>query len=174
MDVHIFILFLKRMLQSFLIIALVLVFFKTTVLSFEQVAGLSMYPTLKTNELYATNKLIYLFHTPARGDIIQAIDPTNGLVIKRVLGLPGETVVIQDGSVFISSDENPDHKVLVLEPYLPGQIKTYVHETSDRAIFTIPADNYFIMGDNRMHSSDSRVYGPVHRTHIVGKFISLQ
>jgi signal peptidase I len=129
----------------------------------------SMSPTLQVGDRILVNKLAYRLHGVGRGDIIVfrapprvatacATDDTD--LVKRVIGLPGETISDKNGTVYI------DGKVLK-EPWLPKHDpNTY---TASFAPVKIPADNYFVMGDNRTVSCDSRYWGTVQRSLIVGK-----
>jgi len=134
----------------------------------------SMVPTLQTNDRVIVNKLSYKAHPVHRGDIIvfttpkgpdgKPIDPTIKDLVKRVIGLPGETVSEKDGHVLI--DGKP-----IDESYLPAGT------VSDCASFVpkcfpsgpLPADRYWVMGDNRTGSKDSRSFGPIEKGSIVGR-----
>jgi len=122
-----------------------------------RVYGQSMQPNLHTNERLVIEKLSYRFHGPRRGDIVVLHDPLGGpeLLIKRVIGLPGERVTIADGRVFVDG-------VLLDETYLDQKT-----EGGGRS-WLVPPLHVFVMGDNRGASRDSRVFGPVSLTAIVG------
>jgi signal peptidase I len=122
----------------------------------------SMEPTLKINDRVLVNKLSYEMHDVHRGDIIvftppPGSEPGYAHLVKRVIGLPGETVSASGGHVFIDGKQ-------LSEPYLPKG--TY---TSDFAPVKIAADHYWMMGDNRGNSSDSRVWGTIAKSAIVGR-----
>jgi signal peptidase I len=123
-----------------------------------RVYGQSMQPNLHTNERLVVEKLGYRFHGPRRGDVVVLHDPTGGseLLIKRVIGLPGERVTIADGRVFIDG-------VAIDEPYLNQDT-----ESSGRS-WLVPPLQVFVMGDNRQASRDSRSFGPVGRDQIIGR-----
>lgn len=97
-----------------------------------------------------------------RGDIVIFLFPENQSksYIKRIVGLPGETIEIKDGKVLIN-------EILIEEPYLNPD---YVSEDTMPAPVTIAPDHYFVLGDNRRNSSDSRYWGTVPRKLIYGKF----
>ncbi|MGO9874238.1 MAG: signal peptidase I [Acidimicrobiia bacterium] len=121
----------------------------------------SMEPTLKVHDRVLVNKLSYELHDVHRGDIIVFKAPPGSDLgyedlVKRVIGLPGETVSGSGGHVFINGKQ-------LSEPYLPKG--TY---TSDFAPVKIGADHYWMMGDNRENSSDSRVFGTIAKKTIVG------
>jgi signal peptidase I len=125
-----------------------------------RVYGQSMEPNLHTNQRLVIEKLSYHFHGPRRGDVVVLHDPGGSpeLLIKRVVGLPGERVTIADGRVYI------DGKLLD-EPYL-----TQPTQGSGRS-WVVPPLHVFVMGDNRSASRDSRIFGPVALNRIVGHAI---
>src|SRR5215469_14611393 len=96
----------------------------------------------------------------ARGDVVVLDDGRSEYAIKRVIGLPGETVHVWRGHVFINQR-------VLLEPYIPKKIYTFPREK--QAVFVLGPDQYFVLGDNRPASSDSRTYGPVERDKIKGQ-----
>jgi signal peptidase I len=121
------------------------------------IEGPSMEPTLYYNERVVVEKLSYFVHEPRRGDVVvidmpEHVEP----LIKRVLGLPGETIAVQDGQVFI--DDSP-----VVEPWAPHL------GGPDYPPTVVPAGHVFVLGDNRGHSNDSRAFGPVRIDQIIGR-----
>ena len=123
----------------------------------------SMYPTLKVNDRVLVNKLSYKIHDVHRGDIVVFTAPqgeaTTGIkdLIKRVVGLPGETVEGHDGHVYVGGR-------MLQEPYLPDGVVT-----SDFGPEKVPAASYWMMGDNRSQSRDSRYFGPIPESKVVGR-----
>ncbi len=112
----------------------------------------SMVNTLNVGDRVIGCRLSYLFSDPERGDIVIFDYPDNEekLFVKRIIGLPGETIEITDGKVYIWEDETGESKTLLEEPYLREKpVGTY-------GVFHIPDDSYFVMGDNRNYSLDSR------------------
>lgn len=121
----------------------------------------SMSPTLKVHDRVLVNKLSYDFHDVNRGDVIVFESPPGGDtdvkdLIKRVIALPGETVEGRDDKVFI--DGQP-----LDEPYTHGLT------TSPFPAQTVPAGHYWMMGDNRPNSRDSRYFGPIDQSSVVGR-----
>jgi len=127
------------------------------------VDGISMQPSLKSNEYVLVNKMAYIFHGPERGDIIVFHWPldTSKDLIKRVIGLPGDTILINSTSVSVNG-------VRLNEPYLP-LIKGPANPIAK--VWKVEPNQYFVMGDNRQYSDDSRSWGLVPKNFIVGKAV---
>lgn len=128
------------------------------------VSGASMDPTFIDGQYLIVDEISYRFNEPARGDVVifkYPKDPKK-YFIKRIIGLPGETVVIDEhGNVSVRQTWN-DAVIALKEPY----IRFSKNESAERAL---GADEYFVMGDNREGSYDSRMWGPVKRDLLVGK-----
>lgn len=122
------------------------------------VQGSSMEPKLHTGERIAVNLFIYHFEKPLRGDIIIFKCPvdTNKDYIKRVIGLPGDKVEIKSGIVYLNNQA-------ITEPYLTEE------DTDNYGPAAVPPNHYFVLGDNRRNSEDSRVWGFVDSGLIKGK-----
>lgn len=129
------------------------------------VSGSSMVPNYHNREYLVVNKVTYRVSDPKRGDVIVFHYPkdTSQYFIKRVIGLPGEKVKIENGRVYIYNSEHPDGAVLQ-EDYLSNQDITFGKDD----IVTLGSDEYFVLGDNRLASSDSRVWGVLPKQDIVG------
>jgi signal peptidase I len=123
-----------------------------------RVYGSSMEPNLHTDQRLVIEKVTYRLHEPRRGDVVVLRMPERGpeLLIKRVIALPGETVEVRDGNVYIDG-------VVLSEPYLSQQ--TY----GQFGPLQVPEGEVFVMGDNRGASNDSRIFGPVPETRILGR-----
>ena len=122
----------------------------------------SMMPTLQVHDRVLVNKLSYKLHDVHRGDIVvfkapKGSDPGIDDLVKRVIGLPHETVSAHGGHIYIDGEE-------LSESYLPKGV-----ETTDFSPVTLGPDHYFVMGDNRDNSKDSRVFGPIEKKDIVGR-----
>jgi len=124
------------------------------------VDGQSMEPNLHTGQFLIVSRLAYKFGTPQRGDIIVFDFPGNPSddYVKRIIGLPGDKVTIENGHVFVNG-------TMLEEPYLPSDMLT----TPAEGLWEVPGDSYFVMGDNRAHSSDSRSWGMLQYDKIIGK-----
>ena len=159
---------------NIVIIVAIVGIIRTFVVSPFQIEGSSMVQTLEDKEYIVINKFRYLFHTPERGDIVVFRPPTDPgkYYVKRVIGVPGDTVVIRDGKVFVRRDGKD---VELDEPYLSDSNRgsTYrfnsqggvaASDTSEED-FTVPAGEYFLLGDNRKGSLDSRTF-PYLGTHL--------
>ncbi len=143
-------------------VALVIRFF---VLEFVRVDGPSMQNTLFTDWQVLVTKLDYTFGQPERGDIVICKFPSEPiLLVKRVMGLPGETIEAKDGKLYINGQET-DNKYATVDP-VDANLDEPVQPDFDPV--TIPNDCVFVMGDNRRNSSDSRDYGPLPKKDIYG------
>ena len=132
-----------------------------------RVEGASMEPTLKNGQTFFVNEAVFLFRQPRRYEIVDAFDPVdkNKLIVKRIIGLPGEKIIFKENTVFIQPPNGAEFALQ--ESYLPKNIINLPEP--DKAEIVIPPSSYFIAGDNRQWSHDSRFYGPVQRSLINGK-----
>lgn len=131
------------------------------------VRGASMEPNFSDREYLIINELTYRFEKPQRGDIVVFQSPLKkqDYFLKRIVGLPDEKIKIQDGKILIYNEENPAGFILE-ENYLPAGLLTQ----PDLSLI-LGEDKYFVMGDNRVSSLDSRHLGPVEGSVIVGKVL---
>lgn len=149
------------------IFCLVVLFVKFFVFDFGTVEGISMVPTRQNGDTFFVNKIIFLIKPPERGDVAEIIETNNKLLIKRIIGLPGENIIFEGDKIYIQ--KTGGEKKLLSEPYISHDIIAGKNNRSEPIIFSMNADEYFVMGDNRDFSFDSRNYGPIHRSDIVGK-----
>ncbi len=130
------------------------------------VKGASMEPNFFDHEYLIIDEISYRFHTPERGDIVVFRYPNDPkqYFIKRVIGLPGETVEIAGGQVKVFNAAHPNGQMLDEQPYLDPSVFTATTRT-----VTLKNDEYFVLGDNRPASLDSRYFGAVNKSFVVGK-----
>lgn len=137
----------------------------------------SMLPTINPHEYVLIDKLSPRFDDYHRGDIV-VFQPPNGFeqggipFIKRVIGLPGDTVSLENGTVFITPPGGSP--VRLSEPYVRrdingGPVPTQARDAAQTSEWTVPDGTYFVLGDNRTASQDSRFFGPVERDLIIGR-----
>jgi signal peptidase I len=154
---------LLRELVEVVVLAVILYFGISFAVQAVHVEGLSMFATLDNNDYLIANKIDYRLHAPQRGDIIILRPPTDNSkdFIKRIIALPGERLLISDGNVYING-----HKLD--EPYLPEQWTTLINWGGPDGM-VVPPNDYFVMGDNRNRSQDSRIFGFIGRDRIDGR-----
>lgn len=137
------------------------------------VIGASMEPNFHENEYILTDKFSYRLGEPQRGDVVVFKYPKDESIdyIKRIIGLPGEEVLIKNNTITIFNAEHPEGFSLD-ESYLPQSTSTSggpIFPENQKTV--IPYDSYFVMGDNRSRSSDSRIWGTVPEKDLIGKVI---
>ena len=176
----------RELLEAVILALIVFLLVQTSIRNFK-VDGSSMHPTLEGGQYLLVNKLVYFridtkrlsriipfwdverpsrhfaFHPPRRGEVIVfrfPVDPKKDFV-KRVVGLPGEEVKLREGKVYVDD-------VALVEPYLTGD-STTVPVPNGRNRWRLGKEEYFVLGDNRGSSNDSRTWGAVPEKNVVGK-----
>jgi signal peptidase I len=130
-----------------------------------QVVGESMVPTLYDSQQYLLNRLVYLFREPKRTDVVVLKDPQEkGFAVKRIIAGAGDRVDLRGGKVYVNGRR-------LSEPYLLPNTPTFPYFTEKEQTVLLGKDQYFVLGDNRNNSADSRTYGPVPRRSILGVII---
>lgn len=154
---------LLRELVEVVVLAVILYFGISFAVQAVHVEGLSMFATLDDNDYLIANKIDYRLHAPQRGDIIILRPPSSNSTdfIKRIIALPGERILISQGIVYING-----HKLD--EPYLP-EAWTQLDNWGGPDGTIVPPNDYFVMGDNRNRSQDSRIFGFIGRDRIDGR-----
>ena len=142
-----------------LLLAVVLFVGVRATLQNTRVDGHSMEPTLHDGQYLMVNKLAYKLGMPQRGDIVVFPSPQDGerALIKRIVGLPGEEIAIVNGQVYVNN-------ALLLEPYVASE-----RSSTNWGPRVLGPNEYLVLGDNRNNSNDSRNFGPVTESQIIGK-----
>lgn len=158
--------FLFDILQTFVLAAAIFVIVYLFLLQPNMIKGASMETNFYDGDYILTEKVMYRFREPKRGEVVVFQSPSRPDVdyIKRIIALPGETVSVHDGLIHI--DGNP-----LDEEYQPTSQTVAGRFLADGEEFTVPEGTYFVLGDNRMHSSDSREFGTVALEDIRGRAV---
>ncbi len=154
---------MREFFTSLIIIVAIVVPVRMFIVSPFIVSGASMDPTFATNDYLIVDRLSYHLGDPKRGDVVIFRFPNDPhfFFIKRIIGLPGETVTISAGSVSITPKQSTESFKLT-ETYI-------IYPKYENMSATLGVDEYFVMGDNRYSSSDSRIWGPLPKSFISGK-----
>ncbi len=151
-------------LQGIVVVLAILVMVYLFIMSPQEISGASMEPNFHNGEYILTNKVLTKFREPQRGDVVVFKSPKNKEVdyIKRIIGLPGDTVKLEKNAFYVNGQ-------IVEEPYLPSDMiifgGSYLQEGAE---IIVPPGEYFVSGDNRPHSSDSREFGPIPMEDFIG------
>lgn len=127
-----------------------------------KIVGTSMTPTLQEGGQYLLDPRAFEKRDPQYGEIVVIRDPgDHGLSVKRIIAVGGESVHFKDGAVYVNGQK-------LAEPYLPAHTRTFTYSQAKEQFITCGTDQYFVLGDNRLRSIDSRAYGPVSRKDVLG------
>lgn len=148
----------KKELIIYLVIIIAIIVIRTFIITPVRVSGSSMYPTLKNGEIMILNKLDYKLNEIKRYDIV-VVNSGENKIIKRIIGLPGETLKYENNTLYIDGKE-------MKEPYLQEETEDF--NITELNYEKIPKDCYFVIGDNRDNSKDSRIIGCVKKEEIEG------
>jgi signal peptidase I len=130
-----------------------------------KVIGRSMVPTLYDSQHYLLNRWVYYLHPPRHSDIVVLRDPSdNGFSVKRVVATPGDSIYLKDGSVYVNGCK-------LKEAYLAPGTPTFTDSKYRGQLIVCGKNQFFLLGDNRQNSIDSRTYGPVPRSNILGPIV---
>lgn len=130
-----------------------------------QVQGPSMYPTLINGNFYWLERFAYVLHDPKPGDIVAIKDPGgHGFDVKRIIAVPRQSIYLRHGKVYVDGR-------LLEEPYLPVKVPTFAYDRNESEFWCLAPGQYFVMGDNRGDSCDSRSFGAISNALILGRII---
>jgi signal peptidase I len=153
-------------LQGIVVILAIMVMIYLFIMSPQEINGQSMDPTFHNGEYILTNKVEYKITDPKRGDVVIFKSPTNKEIdyIKRIIGLPGDRVRLSNNKFYINDVMLDESAYLSRNIVVFGG--SYLQEGQE---ITVPQGSYFVSGDNRPHSSDSREFGPIAKEDFIGK-----
>ncbi len=130
-----------------------------------KVVGKSMVPTLNDSQHYLLNRWVYYLRSPQRADVVVIRDPSDGgYSVKRIIAVSGDAICLKEGNVYVNNRK-------LDESYLGAGTPTFINSKSQIESLKCGKDQFFLLGDNRMNSVDSRVYGLVPRQNILGLII---
>ncbi|MDP1721976.1 MAG: signal peptidase I [Candidatus Gottesmanbacteria bacterium] len=152
-------------LQGIVVILAIMVMIYLFIMSPQEINGASMEPNFHNKEFILTNKIEYKLHDPKRGEVVIFKSPRNKDIdyIKRIIGEPGDTVGLKGGNYYVNGTKL-DEPYLTPGTYISGG--NFLREDSETIV---PKGRYFVSGDNRGHSSDSREFGPIPKEDFIGK-----
>ncbi len=157
--------FLMEILETVVFIGSLFIVIYLFIAQPNQVKGESMMPTFQNGNYIFTSKVTYKMRNPERGDVVVFHSPGNPEIeyIKRIIGLPGDTVIIENEEVYVNGEK-------LNETYISDKTLPLPNGYALEGVpMTIPEEYYFVMGDNRPHSSDSRDFGPITYESMIGQ-----
>ena len=156
--------FISSFIETVVVALVLAVLLYLFIMTPHEVVGNSMHPTYKNGEYLMANKITFRFTEPKRGDVVIFKYSDTQDFIKRVIGIPGDELMIKDGSIYINGDKLNESNYLADSVITNGG--SYIHEGQS---IKIPDGQFFVSGDNRPNSSDSREFGPISKEKIKGK-----
>ncbi|CAN5134958.1 signal peptidase I [soil metagenome] len=157
--------FLMEILETVVFIGSLFIVIYLFIAQPNQVKGESMMPTFQNGNYIFTSKVTYKMRTPQRGDVVVFHSPGNAEIefIKRIIGLPGDVVMLQNEEVYVNG-------VKLNEPYTSAKTLPLPNGYAQENVpINVPNGYFFVMGDNRPHSSDSRDFGPIKTASVIGQ-----
>jgi signal peptidase I len=161
------IVFVMEILETIVFVGSIFIVVYLFIIQPNQIKGSSMFPTFQNGNYIFTSKVTYKLRQPIRGDVVVFHAPTipDLEYIKRVFGLPGDTILIQDKQVLVNGNA-------INEPYIADFTTVGLAGFAQEGVpIVVPEGYYFVMGDNRPRSSDSREFGPISYQSIIGQVI---
>lgn len=152
--------------ETLVIAGAIVIFVYLFIASPHEVIGGSMEDNFWNGEYLLADKISYFFKDPQQGDVVIFKQTETADYIKRVIGLPGDTVEVRDGYIYVNGERLYETEYLDSDVYTDGN--TFLKEGR---IYIVPDGKYFVMGDNRPHSSDSRTFGPIDEDKIKGRAV---
>ncbi len=161
----------KENIRTIIIAVILAILLRTFVIEPRYIPSASMEPTLQIEDRIIVEKITNFWRSPERGEILVFYPPASPLIednskayIKRVIGLPGDLISIHDGQVFVNGQA-------LTEPYIAESINYYLPDKPLESAIRVPANSYWMMGDNRNNSNDSHVWGFLPQQNIVGRAV---
>ncbi|OXS55012.1 signal peptidase I [Cohnella sp. CIP 111063] len=156
----------KEWIKALLTAAIVLFLIQKFLFMPYAIEGPSMFPTFKTGERIVVNKLIFDLRSPKRGEIVVLRSPEGRTLIKRIIGLPGDRIQLKNNLVYINGE-------VLVEPYLQSSLydkaENGIKMNRDYSQYLVPDNKLFVLGDNRLHSQDSRALGAISLNEVIGR-----
>lgn len=155
---------LYDVIETLVIAGAIVIFVYLFIASPHEVLGRSMEENFYNGEYLLADKVSYFLSNPNRGDVIIFKQTDTADYIKRVIAIPGDTVEVRDGYIYVNEERLDESGYLDSDVYTdPGSF------LKEGQVFVVSEDNYFVLGDNRQHSSDSRMFGPIESEQIKGR-----
>ena len=152
--------------ETLVIAGAIVIFVYLFIASPHEVIGGSMEDNFWNGEYLLADKISYFFKEPQQGDVVIFKQTESADYIKRVIGIPGDTVEVRDGYLYVNGERLDEDEYLDTDVYTDAGVFL-----KEGRIYIVPEDKYFVAGDNRPHSSDSRTFGPIEKDKIKGRAV---